>query len=286
VQSGQIRPRTRPLDTWHTVLVTGAAGGIGGATTRILLAKGVRVVGVDLDPSVAVLEGGDGYEGVVADVTSEEDLSRLARRVADPPPPAHLILAAGGALQEEVDAPDGLRLPVEVFRRSVEVNLVGQYLAIKHLTPALAASSAEDRSITVVSSINAVGDFGLPAYSAAKAGLSGLVAALAVPLGRLGVRINAVAFGTVLTDQARELHRSDPAHFSQLAGLSVLDRLMSTEEAAKVLVALAEDLRPVTGTVLTADFGQSVPGRHGRLLSPGSPAMGDERLNSTDPSSS
>jgi NAD(P)-dependent dehydrogenase (short-subunit alcohol dehydrogenase family) len=275
------------MDTRHTVVVIGAAGGIGGATTRILLAKGIRVIGVDLDPAVATLEGVDGYEGVVADVTSEEDLARLARRIGeDLPPPAHLVLAAGGALQEEVEVTDGLRLPAQVFRRSVEVNLVGQYLAIKHLMPALAASPAEDRSITIVSSINAVGDFGFPAYSAAKAGLSGLVAALAVPLGRLGVRINAVSFGTVLTDRARELHHDDPAHFSQLADLSVLDRLMSTDEAAKVLVAVAEDLQPVTGTVLTADLGQSLPGRHGRPASPGLRTIGDERLNSTDPSRS
>jgi NAD(P)-dependent dehydrogenase (short-subunit alcohol dehydrogenase family) len=274
------------MDTRDTVLVTGAAGGIGGAATRILLAKGICVVGVDLDPAVATLAGGDRYEGVVADVTSEDELARLAGRIAHLPPLAHLVLAAGGALQEEVDVADGLRVPAEVFRRSVDVNLVGQFLAIKHLAPALAASPAEDRSITVVSSINAVGDFGFPAYSAAKAGLSGLVAALAAPLGRLGVRINAVAFGTVLTDRSRELHHGDPGHYSQLTDLSVLGRLLSTDDAARVLVAVAESLQAVTGTVLTADYGQSLPGHHGRRARRRSPAVGDERVNSTDPSSS
>jgi NAD(P)-dependent dehydrogenase (short-subunit alcohol dehydrogenase family) len=274
------------MDTRDAVLVTGAAGGIGGATTRLLLAKGIPVVGVDLAPAVVAEAGGDGYEGVVADVTSEEDLARLAGQVTHQPRLAHLILAAGGALQEEIDADDGLGLSAEVFRRSVDVNLVGQFLTIKHLGPALAASPAEDRSITLVSSINSAGDFGFPAYSAAKAGLAGLVAALAAPLGRLGVRINAVAFGTVLSERAHELHQGDPGHFAHLTDLSVMGRLLTTDDAAGVLIAVATSLQPVTGTVLTADRGQSLPGYHGGQASPGGPAAGDERMNSTDPSSS
>ena len=60
-------------------------------------------------------------------------------------------------------------------------------------------------SITLVGSINAYGGYGAPGYSAAKAGLSGLVAALATPLGAESIRINCLALGTVDTENLRHL---------------------------------------------------------------------------------
>ena len=253
-----------PMDARDLVVVTGAAGGIGRATAALLLARGFAVLGVDLAPAVTDLAGSEGYEALVADITSASDLARLRAAVAGRPRAAHLVLAAGGALGEEIDETDPIGPPVAVFRRSVELNLVAQFDTIRHVVPALAARPPGKRSVTLVSSINAVGDFGYPAYSAAKAGLAGLMAALTAPLGRLGVRINTVAFGTVLTDRSHQLHGGDAGHYSALTGLSTLGRLMSAEDAAEVLATVVERLETVTGTVITADCGQSVPGFHAR----------------------
>jgi NAD(P)-dependent dehydrogenase (short-subunit alcohol dehydrogenase family) len=251
------------VDRRGTVVVTGAAGGIGRATAAALLGLGHRIVGVDIDPSVLdpPVEAGDTYEGVVADITDEDDLAALRARLADDAAVAHLVLAAGGALADEISPHNPLELSADVFSRSVHLNLTAQYLTVRHLSPALGSGDDRDRSITFVSSINAVGNFGAPAYSAARAGLAGLVTSLAFPLGRRRVRVNAVAFGTVRTPASEELHAHQPERAETMAALSALDRTMMADAAASAFVAVITHLQAVTGTVLTVDGGQSVPGR-------------------------
>lgn len=244
------------------VVVTGACGGIGSSTVRLLISRGTSVVGIDKRPDV-IRDLGANYRGIMADITDDETLARAISDITDQVEPSHAILVAGGALDEEIRAPDPLAVDTDVFRRSVDVNLVGQYLVIKHLVPFLANSSAQDRSITLVSSINAMGDFGYPAYSAAKAALSGITATLAVPLGRRNIRLNAVAFGTVLTDRSHELHDSDLNHFARLRRLAALPRLLTQEDAARTLVSVTE-LVGLTGAIIPADCGQVVPGNHSR----------------------
>jgi len=219
------------------------------------------------------------YHHIVTDITDEDSVreacTEIQKRACSEldafAPPSHAILISGGALPEEVDG-DPLDLDLDAFRRSVDVNLSGQYICIKHFVqlfesaslPAPEPAAIADKSITMVSSINSVGDFGYPAYSAAKAGLAGLTKSLTVPLGRRGIRINAVALGTVRTDYTEGLHATDSNHFDRLEKLSALGRTSTSAEAAQVLLSMTR-LSSITGMVITADCGQAVPGNHHRL---------------------
>ncbi len=263
----------------QTAIVTGASGGIGVETVRLLLKSGFTVIGLDKNPS----SNGNGsfpsehYYHHVTDITDEDSVREACAEIQKGygeldafAAPSHAILIAGGALTDEVHR-DPLDLDLDLFRRSVDVNLSAQYICIKHFVSLFEAANVRslepatmvDQSITMVSSINSVGDFGYPAYSAAKAGLAGLTKSLVVPLGRRGIRINSVALGTVRTSYVEGLHETDPTYFSRREELGALGRISTIAEAVQVLLSMTQ-LSNITGTIITADCGQAVPGNHNR----------------------
>lgn len=284
-ETGMLDPVSGPTGDGSTLLmgrtaiVTGVSGGIGTETASLLLKSGFTVIGLDKNPPSNGIEPlpSEHYHHLVTDITDEDSMQQACAEIKRGykeleafTAPSHAILISGGALSEEVQG-DPLMLDLGAFRRSVDVNLSGQYICIKHFVqlfesahvPTSDPATAVDKSITMVSSINSVGDFGYPAYSAAKAGLAGLTKSLAVPLGRRGIRINTVAFGTVRTDYVEGLHASDSNHFGRLEKLSALGRTSTSVEAAQVLFSMTQ-LSSVTGMVITADCGQAVPGNHHR----------------------
>ena len=250
-------------DSDHVIVVTGSSGGIGGAAVQFFLEDGFTVIGIDNNTSALERFSEGDYHHVAANITIEDEVRSACAKIQNLTPPAHAILVAGGALPEEIQNKNPLDLDVGLFRDSVDINLTGQYICIKHLVPLLRKAKSSNRSITLISSINSMGDFGYPAYSAAKAGLAGLTKSLVVPLGHLNIRINAVAFGTVRTDYSERAHGDDAHHFDRLRKLAALERVSTSDEAALVLVTLTR-LSSVTGTIITADCGQAVPGNHNR----------------------
>ena len=239
----------------ETVLVTGATGGIGSALVRLLIDQGYGVVGWDIqlqEPDAVLFEGAN-Y--TLVDHTDSQAVAEAASRL---PGLDHAVLLAGRALPIEAQYEATDELPsADEFEASVLLNLCGHYNVIRALTPLLMVSTASS-SITLASSINAREGFGLPAYASAKAGLSGLVVALAGRLGRRGIRINAVELGTVHTSASEREWAHASEHFQSLEAGSALGRLTTVEEAARSYLVMIRDLTSVTGTSLLVDAGQSV----------------------------
>ena len=237
------------------VLVTGAAGGIGGATVRAFLDAGFAVAGLDITDRVLEPPGSGDYVGLVADVRDavavREAVASLGR------PVAHLVTCAGISISAET-ADAGRVLPsVDVFRETVDLNLTSHYITLDAVWPAMRDASG-NRSVGFASSVNALQSFGLIGYSAAKAGLIGLVRALVVPLGAAGVRVNAVAPGTVPTPATVREWAHVPTHFDDMAALVPTGRLGTPDDIAAAFLALARDLTHVSGQVLVVDGGQSL----------------------------
>lgn len=240
------------------VLVTGAAGAIGGATARAFLEAGFAVVGIDRDAGVETALG-EGYVGRVVDLRDEAALQRAVAEVRSVGRLRHVIGVAGGALPEEPRTRDDPEtLPLERFRDSLEVNLVTQFAVFRATLPWLREAPEADRSITFTSSFNALTGAGMPAYSAAKAGLIGMARAMAVPLGRQGIRVNVLAPGTIRTPRTERLWGHVPGHFERLEGGTALGRLGTPEDVARAFLAVATLLTHVTGQVLVVDGGQTV----------------------------
>jgi NAD(P)-dependent dehydrogenase (short-subunit alcohol dehydrogenase family) len=241
----------------RTVIVTGAAGAIGGATVDGFLAAGLHVLGLDLAPSPAPDRAGyrhavvDLRDTVAVDAAVDDGLHRL-------PPLAHVVGIAGGALPGEpaaAAAGDPAAIDVGLFRASIESNLVTQWAVVRSALRHLEAGDG-DRSIALTSSFNALSAQGMPAYSAAKAGLHGLMFGLVDPLGRRGIRVNVVAPGTVRTPRTEALWASSPGHFERLEAGTATGRLATPQDVADVFVSLALRLHHVTGQVLVVDGGQ------------------------------
>ena len=143
------------------------------------------------------------------------------------------------------------------FEASLALNLTGQFALVTATLDGLRRASG-DRSITLCSSINAFGDFGAPAYSAAKAGLVGLMHSLAGPLGAEGIRLNAVAPGTIRTPltESEAAASGDRGRFKRAAAASHVKRIGMPDDVAAAVYALAAELTHVTDEVLRVDGGQ------------------------------
>lgn len=240
------------------VLVTGAAGAIGSATARAFLERGFRVVGLDRDAAVSEA-GGEGYLGLRVDVGDEPALVEAIDTASESGRLRHVVGIAGGALPDEPPTQDDpVAVTSALFRASIEANLVTQFLVLRAALPWMRRTPDVDRSIALTSSFNALAGLGMPAYSAAKAGLIGMAKALAPPLGVEGVRINVVAPGTIRTPRTEGIWSHVPGHFERLEAGTALGRLGRPEDVADAFVALATLLKHVTGHVLVVDGGQTV----------------------------
>lgn len=144
-----------------------------------------------------------------------------------------------------------------LFADSLAVNLTTQFSLVNCCRESLDRGSG-NRSVTLCSSINALGDQGAPAYSAAKAGLIGMMHACAARLGQAGVRINVVAPGTIRTPATeREAARAGrPDRFRRAAEDTHLRRVGEPEDVASAILALADRMPHVSDQVLAVDGGQ------------------------------
>lgn len=186
-----------------TALVTGASRGIGAAIARALAGEGARVA-VNYHQSeakaVALVEeiraGGGRAVAIQADSRNAVELQLMADRVkAELGPIGILVLNASISFP----VASFLDYPWEAF----EAKLRGELAAAFHGCRAVAPQMVEQREGSIVaisSSLARTPGWGFSAHSAAKAGLEGLVRALAFELGPMGIRVNAVAPGLTLTD--------------------------------------------------------------------------------------
>lgn len=233
--------------------VTGASAGIGEAIAVALHAAGARVFG--LSRRGTVIEGAEGAEGIVCDMG---DAASVTTAFA-------MIQARAGRLDILVNAA-GISLPpaandeneIARFRRTVDIDLTGPFLAVMAARAALTASKG---AIVNITSINASRGFpGNPGYVAAKAGLAGLTRALAIDLGPQGIRVNSVAPGYVHTDMTASSH-SDRSRFTDRARHTILGRWGEPGEIASAVVFLASPAAAyVTGQELVVDGGWTVNG--------------------------
>lgn len=245
----------------RTVVVAGAAGGIGSATTEQFLNKGFRVLGLDLDAAVEAPRS-TSYRGEVVDVCDFEALSDLASRVQENEAPLqHVVALVGGVVEGERHMIANGASGVAAFRRSVELNLVSQFQLIAALYPWLrdSATYVADQSVTLTGSISGGGGPHV-GYGSAKMGVVGLVNGLAWALGGVGVRVNAVVPGLVRTPltERENRERNEGDRFAKAAGRTPLGRVGAPEDVARAIVSLAVETHFVTGAALPVDGGMSL----------------------------
>jgi 3-oxoacyl-[acyl-carrier protein] reductase len=233
------------------VLVTGVAGGIGGATVAAFPDAGFSVIGLDRE---LVEDRRPAYTAYPVDLTDAAAVEGLLSEVG---PLQHVVAVAGGALAIEKTVRDFRDLPLEAIRTSIDQNLMTALITLRSALPNVRLASG-DRTISFTSSTDALVSYGLAAYAAAKAGILGLVRSLAGSLGREGIRINAVAPGDVPTARNEREWAHLPEWYDRLRDGTALGRLVTVEEVAQAFLAIAIALTSVTGQTLVVDSGQTV----------------------------
>jgi NAD(P)-dependent dehydrogenase (short-subunit alcohol dehydrogenase family) len=275
----------------RTVVVAGAGGdGIGTAVSRLLVSSGATVLGIDVDrDALALTERGVGddaerFVSALADVTDPSALDHALAALEGLPPLHGLVHVVGGMPLD--DWATVTAMPPERFAAVIELNLQSAFVTTRAVARRV-VDGGTGGSIVLISSISGIQamPFGAP-YAAAKAGVLAFVRTAALELGPHGVRVNAVAPGTVRTAHSERGRASVDSPEEQLA-IPLRRRGAPADIAGGVLYLLSDLAGFVTGHALVVDGGSSARPSfldaddlpvfvrdaelRGRLLQPGDP---------------
>jgi 3-oxoacyl-[acyl-carrier protein] reductase len=192
------------------VVVTGAAGGLGGAMARGLLVAGRRVIAVDIDSareSIGVLEADaeklgaqDRLHCVTANIRSETDCERVVKRARERFGSVHALVNSAGIGMSTLSlaAQDGkvpfYEVPPEFWRTMFDTNVNGSFLMARAVAPHLVAQGW-GRIINVTTGLGAMVRGGFTPYGPAKAALEAATAAWSEEFAGTGVTVNALLPG-------------------------------------------------------------------------------------------
>jgi dihydroanticapsin dehydrogenase len=237
----------------RVAIVTGAASGVGQATTECLLERGARVVAVDISPSVHDLAG-ETVAAVAGDAALAETADRAVAVALERWRRVDILVNNAGHIvwKPIVDTTD------EDWDRVLAVNARSAFVHCRAVIPVM----IEQGGGAIVSTASISGLIGLPAqaaYCASKGALVQLTRQLAVEYGPHGIRVNAVAPGAIDTPFLRALVDAQPDPAAMETAISAghpLGRWATPEEVASAIVYLASDAASfVTGAIFTVDGG-------------------------------
>lgn len=236
------------------ILVTGGAGGIGSEIVKKFADSGYFVYFVDNDAENAnklvKKIGKDKCEFVELDVTNVEELQSYVKKLKKSFCINHIVTLAGRALPNEWKPFEEQQL--DEIERSVHLNLLGHINVVHCFLPCLKKAKG-DKSILMVSSINATDCFGLPAYSASKSGLYGFMNATVSEFGQMSIRINVLSPGTVVTQATKK----EPKDFGTLLKGTAINKFATSADVAELAYHMCHTFVTMTGQNQVLDAGQT-----------------------------
>ena len=248
---------TLDLTGGKALAVGGAGGGIGSAVTLALVEAGaeLHIITYDKGHAEEVIEEGRGLRGSIqahfADVTDETALSRVLSQILDAQDPVkYLVNVVGGVGVTDWSRTKDCEL--DTFDRILSRNLRYALVSCRMFASPLIEKSSPG-AIVNISSIAARAIPLLAGYGAAKAGLESMSRTMAAEWGQYGIRVNAVAPGTVKTPRAGQ---GDVQEVAQRIPLQ--RRGEPTDIANAVLFLLSEKASYITGQTLTVDGGSTL----------------------------
>jgi NAD(P)-dependent dehydrogenase (short-subunit alcohol dehydrogenase family) len=228
----------------RSVIVTGAASGIGRRTAELFVEAGATVTACDINPIEAATPHGE-LKPIVGDVGDEDYVEAVVAAAGATTPLSAIIHCAG-----IFDGP-GLDADISVWRKVIDTNLTSGFLFLKHGIPRI--EEAGGGAIVLIGSVSGIngGYKSGPAYAASKAGVHGLVKWAARRYAPTGVTVNAVAPGTIATPMS-----AAAVVPTKLTPLGHAGDPLDIARAALYLASPAGSF--VTGTVMVVDGGMTI----------------------------
>jgi 3-oxoacyl-[acyl-carrier protein] reductase len=255
--------------TGRVAVVTGAASGIGAATSEMLAGCGASVVAADLDAAGAettaakLRDAGATAVAVGANVTKREDVEAMVQRAVDEYGRLDIMCNVAGAmfpgLIEDLDD--------EVIDKGIALNLKGVIYGTQYAIKAMKQTGGG--SIVNVSSAAIDHPYpGIGVYAFTKAGVAMLTMTAALEAGQYGIRVNAIAPGSTVTPFTTwRLHKDDGSldteaydvFIQQMKEMSPLNIVGEAEDQAQLILYLASDAsKYATGNIFRVNGGQSM----------------------------
>ena len=241
----------------QSAIVTGGASGLGAQTARELARRGAKVAVLDRnDEGAKAVAAEFGGIGIGCDITSTDSLVAALQAARAAHGPARLVMnIAGIGTAKRLIGKDGTPMPLEDFKRVIDVNLVGTFnvirLACAEIVKLEPLEDGERGVVVNTASVAAFdGQVGQEAYAASKGGLVSLTLPLARDLAQFGVRVCTIAPGLFLTPLMAELPQ--PVQDSLAASIPFPKRLGKPEEFAQLAASIVENMS-LNGEVIRLD---------------------------------
>ena len=242
-----------------SAVITGAAKGIGRATADLFAAEGARIVGTDIDSDGldrlrADLESrGAECATVVGDVSEPDDARRMIEAAVEHYGRLDILVANAGIIPLRTIT----EATPEDWDEVMSIDGRGMFLTCKYAVEQMLRNGGG--SIVCLSSISGMaGQSSQSTYGPAKFVASGLTKHLAIEWADRGIRVNAVAPGTIRTERVRQLpdEPGGAEYIEQIVRMHPMGRLGEPDEVARAIVFLASDEASfITGVVLPVDGG-------------------------------
>jgi NAD(P)-dependent dehydrogenase (short-subunit alcohol dehydrogenase family) len=249
--------------TGKVAIVTGIGGGIGGATARALASEDASVVVVDINHDAAervtlqITEAGGNAIACKADLSDEGQV--IAAIDATTAHYGRLDVLHNNAALTESDFLSSdtsvTELSLEVWERTIAVNLTSQMLTCKHAIPVMVHTGGGS-IINMSSGASLKGDRTRTAYGVSKAGVNTLSMYVATSHGKQGIRVNTIVPGLIITEAVRA-HLNETI-IASLGKATLTPYLGEPDDIAHLVVFLASDeSRYITGQMIAIDGGMS-----------------------------
>ncbi|WP_114853128.1 SDR family NAD(P)-dependent oxidoreductase [Brachybacterium sp. YJGR34] len=250
--------------TSRTALITGAASGIGLAVASRFAREGARVVIADRDSGAArtaaesiTAESGPGTaRAVTVDIADEAAVESAFAELAAADWTPDVVIANAGVQLFGQDAKIA-EVDLEVWQRTVDVNLTGTFLTVKHAVRSMLATGGG--SIVITGSPTGLSGEGndFTAYATTKAGLHGLTRTVAAAYAADGIRVNAVIPAYTETPLVTTIS-DDPEERSAIVSRIPLGRAGTPQDVEGIMVFLAsDDSAFATGSLFAVDGGMT-----------------------------
>ena len=226
-----------------TILVIGAAGGIGSQVAKDLISQGYSVIGTYFDISIDI----PNIKTLQLDLSSKNSITNFAGEIKSLNTDLYAIINCAGICEYEGES---IEKDIEVWDRTIAVNLTSNFVLAKYFKDII-----DDRGrFIMISSTDAM--YGGPitaGYAASKAGVNSLAKSLSLLLKDKAISVNAVAPGWVNT---RMIADTGEEFIKQVAGINPLKRIAEPKDISNLVTFLLKpESEYINGQVITVDGG-------------------------------